>query len=90
LKLQLIAINLNWQYNVSGVWYLSNHTHHKLGMQSFPPEFRSLEGDLRLNGDTPGGRKADVGERKVLRHHPRIKVGPLLKWDLKLLPGVVN
>ncbi len=70
--------------------YLSNHTLRELGMRSFPPEFHGLEGDLWLNGDTPGGRKADVGARKVLRHHPRIEVGPLLEWDLKLLPGVVD
>jgi hypothetical protein len=59
-------------------------------MQSFPPKFHGLKGDLRLNGDTPGGRKADVGARKVLRHHPCIEVGPLLEWDLKLLPGVIH
>ncbi len=56
----------------------------------FPTKFRGLEGNLWLNGDSPGGRKADIGARKVLRHHYRIKVGLLLEWDLKLLPGVVD
>ena len=78
--------------------YLSNHVLRELGMRSFPPELRCLEANLRLNGAAPRpppgasgvGRAVYVGARKVLRHHPNLDVGPLLGWDLKLLPLVVD
>jgi len=46
-------------------------------------------------GNSPGGgrrrrRRSDVGTRKVLRYHPCLDVGPLLEYDLKLLPRVVD
>ena len=80
--------------------YLSNHTLSVLGvMPPFAPEFLCLEESLRLNGttssSTPGNssggrRRSDAGKRKVLRYHPTLDVGPLLEYDLKLLPHVVD
>ena len=86
--------------------YLSNHTLSVLGvMPPFAPEFRCLEESLRLNGTTSsssdlatttpgnssgGRRRSDAGKRKVLRYHPTLDVGPLLEYDLKLLPHVVD
>ena len=80
--------------------YLSNHTLSVLGvMPPFAPEFRCLEESLRLNDTTSsstpanssgGRRRSDAGKRKVLRYHPTLDVGPLLEYDLKLLPHVVD
>ena len=80
--------------------YLSNHTLSVLGvMPPFAPVFLCLEESLRLNGttssSTPGNssggrRRSDAGKRKVLRYHPTLDVGPLLEYDLKLLPHVVD
>lgn len=56
----------------------------KISCHQLPTHMSSL---FELNRDV---NKKQVATRKIILYHDRLDMGPLLEWDLKVLPFVIN